>query len=116
MVQTNAERCAKYRTENQEKFQLVAAMQQFKRCKELASGTPEAEKMRKAAAMRKRMQRMRAKESSGRIVTGGAERRNENEGDNFVLFSIVKISIIFIIISFIIIMFIMSNRHQVAKS
>ena len=47
MVLTNAERCAKYRTENQEKYKLVAAMQQFKRTKKLASGTPEAEKMRK---------------------------------------------------------------------
>ena len=46
MVLTNAERCAKYRTENQEKYKLVAAMQQFKRTKKLASGTPEAEKMR----------------------------------------------------------------------
>ena len=61
MVQTNAERCAKYRTDNNEKFQLVAAMQQFKRAKELASGTPEAEKMRKAAALKKRVQRMREK-------------------------------------------------------
>ena len=47
MVLTNAERCAKYRTENQEKYKLIAAMQQFKRTKELASGTLEAEKMRK---------------------------------------------------------------------
>ena len=48
MVLTNAERCAKYRTESQEKYKLVAAMQQFKRTKKLASGTPdEAEKMRK---------------------------------------------------------------------
>ena len=46
MVLTNAERCAKYRTENQEKYKLVAAMQ-CKRTKKLASGTPEAEKMRK---------------------------------------------------------------------
>ena len=44
MEQTkNAERCAKYRSVNKEKFQLVAAKQQFKRSKELASGTPEAE-------------------------------------------------------------------------
>ena len=86
MVQTNAERCAKYRTDNKEKFQLVAAMQQFKRSKELASGTPVSEKMRKAAALRKRVQRMREKESSGRIVTRGAERGNENEGDNCCLF------------------------------
>ena len=47
MVLTNAERCAKYRTENQEKYKLVAAMQQFKWTKKLASETPEAEKMRK---------------------------------------------------------------------
>ena len=58
MVLTNAERCAKYRTETQEKYKLVAAMQQFKRTKKLASGTPEAEKMRQAAALRKRMQRI----------------------------------------------------------
>ena len=59
MVLTNAEGCAKYRTENQEKYKLVAAMQQFKRTKKLASGTPEAEKMRQAAALRKQMQRMK---------------------------------------------------------
>ena len=29
MVLSNAERCAKYRTENQEKYKLVAAMQQL---------------------------------------------------------------------------------------
>ena len=45
MVLTNAERCAKYATENQEKYKLVAAQQQFKRTKKLASGTPEAKKM-----------------------------------------------------------------------
>ena len=71
MVLTNAERCAKYRTENQEKYKLVAAMQQFKRTKKLASGTPEAEKMRQAAALRKRMQRMRDKENCDKIVTEG---------------------------------------------
>ena len=52
MVLTNAERCAKYRTETQEKYKLVAAMQQFKRTKKMASG------MRQAAALRKRMQRI----------------------------------------------------------
>ena len=45
MVLTSAERCAKYLTENQEKCKLVASMQQFKRTKKLASGTPEAKKM-----------------------------------------------------------------------
>ena len=91
-------------------------MQQFKRAKELASGTPEAEKMRKAAALKKRVQRMREKECSGRNVTRGAERGNENEGENCCLFQHQeKISIIFIIISFLIIMFIMSNQYQVAK-
>ena len=62
--QNGANQCRtmwKYRTDNNKKFQLVAAMQQFKRAKELASGTPEAEKMRKAAALKKRVQRMREK-------------------------------------------------------
>ena len=59
MVQNNAERCAKYRAENSEKFKLIAAIQQFKRSKELASESLDAEKMRRAAALRKRMQRKR---------------------------------------------------------
>ena len=89
MVQNNAERCAKYRAENSEKFKLIAAIQQFKRSKELASESLDAEKMRRAAALRKRMQRERENEremerekSTGRIVTRGTESKNVNEGDN----------------------------------
>ena len=51
MVQNNAERCAKYRAENSEKFKLIAAIQQFKRSKELASESLDAEKMRRAASV-----------------------------------------------------------------
>ena len=87
MVQTNAERCAKYRAENSEKFKLIVAIQQFKRSKELASESLDAEKMRRAAALRKRMQRERENEremerekSTGRIVTRGTESKNVNEG------------------------------------
>ena len=89
MVQNNAERCAKYRAENSEKFKLIAAIQQFKRSKELASESLDAEKMRRAAALRKRMQRERENEremerekSTGRIVTRGTESKNVNKGDN----------------------------------
>ena len=90
-------------------------MQQFKRAKELASGTPEAGKMRKAAALKKRVQRMREKESSGRNVTRGRREGMRMKVIIVVFFSIMKISIIFIVISFLIIMFIMSNHYQVAK-
>ena len=89
MVQNNAERCAKYRAENSEKFKLIGAIQQFKRSKELASESLDAEKMRRAAALRKRMQRERENEremerekSTGRIVTRGTESKNVNKGDN----------------------------------
>ena len=72
MVQSTAERCAKYRAANKDKLKLVAAMQQFKRSKQLQSGTPRADKMKKAAALRKRMQRQREKEEQERIVTRGS--------------------------------------------
>ena len=49
------ERMRKYRAENKDRSQV-------KRSKLLASGTPVAEKMRKDAAERKRLQRWRAKE------------------------------------------------------
>ena len=89
MVQNNAERCAKYCAANSEKFKLIAVIQQFKRSKELASESLDAEKMRRAAALRKRMQRERENEremerekSTGRILTRGTESKNVNKGDN----------------------------------
>ena len=72
MVQNNAERCPKYSAKNSDNFKLIAAIQQFKRSKELASESLDAEKMRRAAALRKRMQRERENERErGRRALAG---------------------------------------------
>ena len=61
-VRSGAERMKKYRAENKQKCDLTNLKQNFRRSQLLGSGTPEGEKMRKAAAERKRLQRSREKE------------------------------------------------------
>ena len=56
-VRSGAERMKKYRAENKQKCDLTNLKQNFRRSQLLGSGTPEGEKMRKAAAERKRLQR-----------------------------------------------------------
>ena len=81
MVFTEAMRAQKYRLENKEKNSLIMAMQNLKRAKQLASGTPEAEKMRKAATLRKQLQRQREKEDC-RNVTRKMASGLEKGGDS----------------------------------
>ena len=66
MVLSNAARAEKYRSENKKKTALIMAMQQMKRSKLLQSGTPEAIRVKQAAALRKQVQRQRDKERSSR--------------------------------------------------
>ena len=70
-----AARVKKHRTENRLKNELSVNRQNFRRSQLLATNTPVAEKMRKDAAERKRMQRLREKEGNvGRRMSGrGAE-------------------------------------------
>ena len=56
------ERVAKYREENKRATELATRKSNFKRTQLLASGTPEAAKLREKAAARKRLQREREKE------------------------------------------------------
>ena len=51
------ERVAKYREENKKATELATRKSNFKRTQLLASGTPEAAKLREKAAARKRLQR-----------------------------------------------------------
>ena len=55
------ERMRKYRAENKARSDLSVLKQQLKRSQLMASGTPEGDKMKKNAAERKRLQRMRSK-------------------------------------------------------
>ena len=57
-VRSGAERMKKYRAENKQKCDLTNLKQNFRRSQLLGSGTPEGEKMRKAAAERKTLQRL----------------------------------------------------------
>ena len=63
-VKSGAERMRKHREENKLKNELTNVKQQMRRSRILASGTPEADRMKKEAAERKRLQRMRAKEKA----------------------------------------------------
>ena len=56
------ERVAKYRKENKRATELATRKSNFKRTQLLASGTPEAAKLREKAAARKRLQREREKQ------------------------------------------------------
>ena len=56
------ERVAKYREENKRATELATRKSNFKRTQLLASGTPEAAKLREKAAARKRLQREREKQ------------------------------------------------------
>ena len=79
---SNAARAQKYRSENKEKNSLVMAIQNLKRSKLLHSGTPEAEKMRKAATLRKQLQRQRDREGEGRRTLRRVATGIENGGDS----------------------------------
>ena len=92
MVFTEAMRAQKYRLENKEKNSLIMAMQNLKRAKQLASGTPEAEKMRKAATLRKQLQRQREKEDC-RNVTRKMASGLEKGGDSSSFSSMFYLSI-----------------------
>ena len=63
-----AERMRKYRAENKLRSDLTVAKQSLKRSQIMAIGTPEGNKMRKDAAERKRLQRMRSK--GGAVMPG----------------------------------------------
>ena len=80
MVLSNAARAEKYRSENKEKTALIMAMQQMKRSKLLQSGTPEANRVKQAAALRKQLQRQRDKERNSRNVSRRMTNGAENEG------------------------------------
>ena len=59
-VRSGAERMKKYRAENKQKCDLTNLKQNFRRSQLLGSGTPEGEKMRKAAAERKRFKEIQS--------------------------------------------------------
>ena len=83
---TVAERVGKHRLENKLKTELTMMKQQMKRSQLLASGTPEAEKMRKEAAERKRRQRMREKEEKAEenvVRRMSADRGMEMPGNSY---------------------------------
>ena len=76
-VRSGAERMKKYRAENKQKCDLTNLKQNFRRSQLLGSGTPEGEKMRKAAAERKRLQRSREKEIKALEMDLEMEMQNE---------------------------------------
>ena len=84
VAMSEAARAQKYCSENKEKNSLIMAIQNLKRSKLLHSGTPEAEKMRKAANLRKKLQRQREKEErEGRNMTRRSASGIENGGDSY---------------------------------
>ena len=76
-VRSGAERMKKYRAEIKQKCDLTNLKQNFRRSQLLGSGTPEGEKMRKAAAERKRLQRSREKEIKALEMDLEMEMQNE---------------------------------------
>ena len=67
-AKSGAERMRKHREENKLRNELSVAKQHLRRSQILASGTEEADRMKKKAAERKRLQRLRAKE---KVAAGG---------------------------------------------
>ena len=80
---SGADRMRKHRAENQPRTGLSHLKQQLKRSQLLASGSPEADRMKKQAAERKRLQRMRAKEKAeSSVVERASEGEMEMPGDS----------------------------------
>ena len=78
MKMSEKERVAKYREENKRATELATRKSNFKRTQLLASGTPEAAKLREKAAARKRLQREREKQKM-------REKEEEEVRENVVL-------------------------------
>ena len=93
-VRSGAERMKKYRAENKQKCDLTNLKQNFRRSQLLGSGTPEGEKMRKAAAERKRLQKSREKEIKaleGISPQSCTETDFEMKTSNLVLFLLISV-------------------------
>lgn len=110
---TVAERVGKHRLENKLKTELSMMKQQMKRSQLLASGTPEAERMRKEAAERKRRQRMREKEEKDEpnvVRRMSADRGMEMPGNPHNLLIIIIVMVIHLVATIILIILLPSSR------